>query len=161
VNAEPIAKHCTLDPDIKHDPHATRFGKFLQACIKFEGSDLIVKTGTIPKIRLRGAPVRFSRTRDAERAGIAIIHQELNLVEQLYAAANIFLGREQRTPLGFIDNAAHLGGLAGGFLMGVVLAERFDEEQFRRQAFVRAAAAIGLAALVLGAAWRLLPAPAG
>jgi len=54
VSSQPIAKHCTLDPDHKHDPHATRFGKFLQACIKFEGSDLIVKTGTVPKIRLRG-----------------------------------------------------------------------------------------------------------
>ncbi len=54
ISSEPIAKHCVLDPDTKHDPHATRFGKFLQACIKFEGSDLIVKTGTIPRIRLRG-----------------------------------------------------------------------------------------------------------
>ena len=32
----------------------------------------------------------------AEAAGISIIHQELNLVEQLSAAANIFLGREIR-----------------------------------------------------------------
>ncbi|MEM9083420.1 MAG: PilT/PilU family type 4a pilus ATPase [Planctomycetota bacterium] len=47
--------HVTLDPDHEHDPHATRFGKFLQACIKFGASDLIMKTGTVPKIRLRGA----------------------------------------------------------------------------------------------------------
>lgn len=52
---EAIAQHCTLDPDRKHDPHATRFGKFLQACIKFDGSDLIVKTEAVPKIRLRGS----------------------------------------------------------------------------------------------------------
>ncbi len=57
-------------------------------------------------ISLRGEPVRFRRTRDAEAAGIAIIHQELNLVEQLSAAANIFLGREKRTALGLIDNRA-------------------------------------------------------
>lgn len=50
-----ISGHCTLDPDRKHDPHATRLGKFMQACIKFEASDLIVKTGTQPKVRLRGA----------------------------------------------------------------------------------------------------------
>ena len=50
-----MAGHTTLDPDRKHDPHATRFGKFLQACIKFEGSDLIIKSGYAPKIRLRGA----------------------------------------------------------------------------------------------------------
>ena len=55
VTSEPIAAHCTLDPDAKHDPHATRFGKFLQACIKFEASDLLLKTGTTPRVRLRGA----------------------------------------------------------------------------------------------------------
>jgi ABC-type sugar transport system ATPase subunit len=53
---------------------------------------------------LRGAAVRFSGTRDAERAGISIIHQELNLVEQLSVAANIFLGRERRTRLGLLDH---------------------------------------------------------
>ena len=50
-----IAGHVTLDPDEKHDPHATRFGKFLHAIIKLGGSDLIVKTGKAPVIRLRGA----------------------------------------------------------------------------------------------------------
>jgi ABC-type sugar transport system ATPase subunit len=44
-------------------------------------------------------PVQFAGTRDAEEAGISIIHQELNLVEQLSVAANIFLGREKRTAL--------------------------------------------------------------
>jgi len=47
--------HVTLDPDAKHDPHATRFGKFLEVCIKHKASDLIMKTGYVPKIRLRGA----------------------------------------------------------------------------------------------------------
>ena len=50
-----VQAHCTLDPDRKHDPHATRFGKFLQACIKFEASDLIVKSGQSPRVRLRGS----------------------------------------------------------------------------------------------------------
>ena len=40
---------------------------------------------------LRGEPIRFRSTTEAERAGISIIHQELNLVEQLSAAANVFL----------------------------------------------------------------------
>ena len=57
------------------------------------------------EILVRGEPARFRGTRDAEAAGIAIIHQELNLVEQLSAAANVFLGRERRTPLGLIDDA--------------------------------------------------------
>ena len=58
------------------------------------------------EIALGGRPVRFRGTRDAEQAGISIIHQELNLVEQLSAAANIFLGRELRTRWGFLDQAA-------------------------------------------------------
>src|SRR5690242_15608335 len=53
---------------------------------------------------VRGQPARFRGTRDAERAGVSIIHQELNLVEQLSAAANIFLGRELRTSLGLLDD---------------------------------------------------------
>jgi ABC-type sugar transport system ATPase subunit len=53
---------------------------------------------------IHNAPARFSGTRDAERAGISIIHQELNLVEELSIAANIFLGRERRTPLGLLDD---------------------------------------------------------
>jgi ABC-type sugar transport system ATPase subunit len=55
---------------------------------------------------LRGAPLHFIGTRDAERHGISIIHQELNLVEQLSAAANIFLGREKRGSLGLRDDRA-------------------------------------------------------
>jgi len=47
--------HVTLDPDKKHDPHATRFGAFLKACIKLSASDLIMKAGQPPKVRVRGA----------------------------------------------------------------------------------------------------------
>jgi ABC-type sugar transport system ATPase subunit len=69
-----------------------------------------ILSGVIPEyegeIVLRGQPVRFKGTRDAEAAGISIIHQELNLVEQLSAAANIFLGRERRTALGLLDDRA-------------------------------------------------------
>jgi ribose transport system ATP-binding protein len=46
------------------------------------------------EIRLSGSPVRFSGVQDAQRAGVAIIHQELNLVAELTPAGNIFLGRE-------------------------------------------------------------------
>jgi ribose transport system ATP-binding protein len=45
-------------------------------------------------IELKDEPVRFSGVRDAERRGIAIIHQELNLVPGLSVAENIYLGRE-------------------------------------------------------------------
>jgi len=56
------------------------------------------------EVRLRNQSVRFHGTRDAESAGVSIIHQELNLVDELSAAANIFLGRELRTPQGLLDN---------------------------------------------------------
>jgi ABC-type sugar transport system ATPase subunit len=58
------------------------------------------------EIALGGRQVRFASTRDAESQGISIIHQELNLVEQLSAAANIFLGRELRTSWGLLDQDA-------------------------------------------------------
>jgi ribose transport system ATP-binding protein len=58
------------------------------------------------ELRVRGRKVRFAGTRDAEGAGISIIHQELNLVEQLPAAANIFLGREIRDRWGLVDDSA-------------------------------------------------------
>ena len=51
-------------------------------------------------VELDGREARFAGTRDAEDAGVAIIHQELNLVEELSAAANVFLGRERTGPLG-------------------------------------------------------------
>ncbi len=51
---ESMTGHIALAGERKTDPHATRFGKFLQACIKFDASDLIIKTGTVPKVRLRG-----------------------------------------------------------------------------------------------------------
>jgi len=56
------------------------------------------------QIHFKGQPVRFASTRDAEAAGIAMIHQELNLVPHLSVAENIFLAREPRRGL-FIDRA--------------------------------------------------------
>jgi len=60
---------------------------------------------------------------------------------------------------GFIDNAAHIGGLVAGFAMGALLAGKFDVEQSRTQGLVRLAAAVVLAAFALHSAWRLLPVP--
>jgi ABC-type sugar transport system ATPase subunit len=56
------------------------------------------------RIEHNGAVVVFSGPRDAEDAGIRIIHQELNFVPELSAAANIFLGRERTRGLGLLDN---------------------------------------------------------
>lgn len=48
-------------------------------------------------------PVRFSNPREAQEKGIAIIHQELNLIPQLSVTENIFLGREMTTSWSFLD----------------------------------------------------------
>jgi len=55
------------------------------------------------EIVLNGKAVQFANTRDAEAAGIAIIHQELNLVPYLSVTENIFLGRELVNALGILD----------------------------------------------------------
>ncbi len=47
--------------------------------------------------------VRFSNPKEAMKNGIAIIHQELNLIPYLSIAENIFLGRELHNKFGFLD----------------------------------------------------------
>ena len=48
------------------------------------------------EIILEGSERRFGGVREAEKAGIAVIYQELSLVKDLTVAENIFLGREPR-----------------------------------------------------------------
>jgi len=48
------------------------------------------------EIVLDGERRRFAGVRDAERAGIAVVHQELSLVPEFSIAENVFLGREPR-----------------------------------------------------------------
>ncbi|MGF6887390.1 ribose transport system ATP-binding protein [Nocardia sp. GAS34] len=57
-------------------------------------------------IEIDGAPVHLRSPKDATRHGIAMIHQELNLVPELSITDNIFLGQERRTPRGTLDRAA-------------------------------------------------------
>ena len=45
------------------------------------------------EIVLKGMPVRFRSPHDARRAGIAVIHQEPQMLEEQSVAANIFLAR--------------------------------------------------------------------
>ena len=51
----------------------------------------------------RDKPVRFSRPADAAAQGIAMVHQESLLAPHLTVAENLFLGREERRPLGWIN----------------------------------------------------------
>ncbi|HEX4588817.1 MAG TPA: sugar ABC transporter ATP-binding protein [Gemmataceae bacterium] len=60
------------------------------------------------EILLDGRAVRFAGVRDALNHGIVLIHQELNLADNLSVAANLFLGRERLRggPLGWLDRSA-------------------------------------------------------
>ncbi len=56
------------------------------------------------EILVDGEPREIQNVEDAMRLGIAFIHQELNVVDNLDVAGNIFLGREPRTkPFHLID----------------------------------------------------------
>ena len=62
-----------------------------------------VYTGFDGEMLLNGESVAFHNTREAQNSGIAMIHQELNLVPELTVYENIFLGREHKTRLSTID----------------------------------------------------------
>jgi D-xylose transport system ATP-binding protein len=47
-------------------------------------------------LSIDGAPVTFRSVRDAEDAGVAVVHQELALVNEMTVAENVFLGDEPR-----------------------------------------------------------------
>jgi ribose transport system ATP-binding protein len=76
-----------------------------------------ILAGVLPadsgEIRVGGSPVHFASVRDAERAGVAIIHQELNLVPELSVAANVFLGREPRRAGIFLHGRAMVAATRG------------------------------------------------
>ncbi len=51
----------------------------------------------------KGKQLDVKGTKDAQMNGISIIHQELNLIDELSIGENIFLGREPKTAFGNID----------------------------------------------------------
>ena len=100
---------------------AARSGEILGLCGENgAGKSTLLKilSGVYPRssyggvVRVRGEERAFATTRDAEQAGIAIVHQELMLVPGLSVAANLSLGREGgRTPgvrsiFGLVDDDA-------------------------------------------------------
>jgi inositol transport system ATP-binding protein len=58
------------------------------------------------EIRLRGKPVTFETPLAALQSGIAMIHQELNLMPFMTIAENIWLGREPLNALHMVDHGA-------------------------------------------------------
>lgn len=56
----------------------------------------------------KGQQVHFTSPVDAARMGIAMVHQESLLAPHLSVAENIFLGREERLPFGWVNRAKML-----------------------------------------------------
>ncbi len=63
-----------------------------------------VQTPDEGELLVDGEPVRIGSVAQALQLGISLIHQELNLADNLTVGANIFLGREPRR-FGLIDRA--------------------------------------------------------
>jgi ribose transport system ATP-binding protein len=104
------------------------------------------------KILLDGREVEIRNPRHARELGVSIIYQELNLVPQLSAAENMFLGREPSATAGFI-NQKMINRAARQILAG--LSVDFDprrpvkELSIAQQQMVEIARAISLDARVL------------
>ena len=60
------------------------------------------------QILVGAQPVYLISPRDANRAGIAMIHQELSLVPELQVDENIFLGQEKLHSLFFVDRKSQV-----------------------------------------------------
>ncbi|SNY91680.1 inositol transport system ATP-binding protein [Cohaesibacter sp. ES.047] len=57
-------------------------------------------------VKLRGQPVIMNTPLDALSAGVAMIHQELNLMPFMTVAENIWIRREPKNRFGFVDHRA-------------------------------------------------------
>ncbi|WCM22893.1 sugar ABC transporter ATP-binding protein [Paraburkholderia bryophila] len=55
-------------------------------------------------IEIDGQKVAFDSPARSREAGVAVVYQDLSLVESLSVGANLMLGREPRTRLGFVKN---------------------------------------------------------
>jgi len=104
-------------------------------------------------IFVRGERRRFRSTREAMDAGIAIIHQELNLLPELTVAENIFLDRQPTNAIGAInwrklnsDTEALLRELG---ISGITPTDRVKQIAVGKQQMVEIAKALSKRAQIL------------
>jgi len=114
-----------------------------------------VLTGVYQKdagtITLDGQEVTFHNARQAQQGGVAIIHQELNLVPGLRVYENVFLGQELRGRLG-LDRAgmvARTGELLARMRVKIDPRQRVRELSIAQQQMVEIAKALLLDARVI------------
>lgn len=96
--------------------------------------------------------IKFDGPREAQQYGIAIIHQELNLVPELSIVDNIFLGRERYTPLGTLDRqsmAAEATRLLSNFNLDISPQTPIKDLRVSERQLVEIAKALSLDAKLL------------
>jgi len=103
-------------------------------------------------ILLKGKEISFSSPGEAQRHGVSIIYQEFNLLPELTVAENIFLGREPKKRLGFINSPLlyqHSKELLANLGMDIELLMRVGELGVAQRQMVEIAKALSLNADIL------------
>ena len=62
-----------------------------------------IYTATEGDIIFDGKPLKVSSVNQALLAGVSMIHQEMSPIPDMTVAENIYIGREPKTKLGFVD----------------------------------------------------------
>src|SRR5271154_6961050 len=104
------------------------------------------------EIRRDGQPVKIQGVQDAIQLGIGFIHQELNVLENLDVAANVFLGREPRNAWRLIDRKkihADTGPFLKRLGLQVSTHTRLDKLPLAHQQMVEIAKALSLNARLI------------
>src|SRR5258708_11780280 len=73
------------------------------------------------RILIKGKEVEINSPRGAQLLGISIVHQELNLMNHLTVAQNIYIGREPRGRLSFLLDENKLNAQTRALLDGLHL----------------------------------------
>ena len=112
------------------------------------------------ELHINGNEQQFHTVRDAERAGIAIIHQELALIPEMTVAENIYLGKE---PCQFGTINKHrlyheAGELLSQFGLAIPLHKPVHELGIGQQQLVEIAKALGRSLQAHIQQWRSLQA---
>ncbi|WP_459558576.1 sugar ABC transporter ATP-binding protein [Lacunimicrobium album] len=110
-----------------------------------------VQTPDQGEIHLDGKVVHLDSVLAAQKHGIALIHQELNLLDNLDVASNLFLGRE-KTRFGMLDQAA-MNADAVSYLQRVGLqispSDRVSKFSIGQQQLIEIAKALSINARIL------------
>lgn len=104
------------------------------------------------KIFIKGQQANINSPQHARSLGIAKIHQELQLVRELSVSENMFMGRERKNKLGFIDKKG-MEKEAQGYLdlleLGISASRQIKSLRVGEQQMVEIAKAISLNTKIL------------